>query len=106
GWMEALFASHPPSQQRVEANRKLADKFGREGEFGKEPYQRATAQLRKDADAYEAHMKAEQALLNQNYDEAVKLANQAIERQPEEAIFYHTKGQALVAQKREEDALK
>lgn len=104
-WLDNLFASHPPSQQRVEANRKLAQEYGTTGEIGREDFLAATEQLRQDSQAYDAHMKAQQALAKKDYDQAVDLANRAIKGQPEEAIFYHTKGQALAAQGQEREAL-
>jgi predicted Zn-dependent protease len=105
GWLEALFASHPPSQRRVEENRELAAQYGREGVRNKDAYLEAIDQLREDADAYETHLKAEAALRNKDPVEAQRLATRAIEMQPAEALFYNTKGQALVAQGKDELAL-
>lgn len=106
GWMQALFASHPPSQKRVEENRELAREFSKDGERNKRDYQQAIAQIKKDADAYEAHMEAEMALREKNPEQALRLAEKAISLQPEEALFYGTKGQALYGQKKTDEALK
>ena len=106
GWMQALFASHPPSQQRVELNRELAAQYGQTGVRNNKAFQDAISQIEKDADAYEAHVKAELALRDKNPEEALRSANQAIAKQPAESLFYNTKGQALVALNKEREALK
>ena len=105
GWLEALFASHPPSQERVERNKALAQQYGTTGERGKQDYQNAIAQIKEDAEAYEAHVKAEAALREGDAEAALKFANKAIALQPKEALFYNAKGQALLAQKQDEKAL-
>lgn len=105
GWLQALFASHPPSQQRVDVNQKLADKYGREGARNKQAYQEAIAQLRKDKDAYDAHIEAETALQKKDAEQALSLAKKAIAKQPAESLFYITKGQALVALGQDQQAL-
>ena len=33
-WFEGLFASHPPSQERVDKNKVTAEELGRGGELG------------------------------------------------------------------------
>src|SRR5690606_11672088 len=50
-WLEGLFASHPPSQERVEANRRMAAQHPG-GTRNKAAFDRAMAQLRKDEGAY------------------------------------------------------
>lgn len=106
GWLQALFASHPPSRERVKLNRQLAQKYGTEGVRDKEEFQQAIAQIKEDAEAYEAHAKAEAALREGNAEQALTFANKAIELQPEEALFYNAKGQALLAQKQDEKAFR
>ena len=47
GWIDGLFASHPPSRERVAANRALVAQLGNPGgEIGKAPYQKAIARLK------------------------------------------------------------
>ncbi len=65
-WLDGLFASHPPSTERVANNRSLVRQMRAEGfdggELGTERYRAALARLEADADAYEAYDKAREAL--------------------------------------------
>jgi len=49
-WLDGMFATHPPSQERVDKNKayaeKLAAKYGKGGEVGAEPFAAATQKLR------------------------------------------------------------
>src|SRR5690606_30228399 len=55
-WFDGLFASHPPSQERVARNREKAQQLGTSARFrGKTEYARATAALRKRTPAYQAY---------------------------------------------------
>ena len=38
GWLEGLFASHPPSAERVEQNKRTTEELGRGGEIGEEKF--------------------------------------------------------------------
>lgn len=104
GFMENLFASHPPSQQRVERNKKLAAAHSG-GARNQQAFARAVAQLRKDRDAYAAHMQAMAAAQKENYTEALAQVDSAINRQPREALFHVARGQLLLTQKQDEKAL-
>ena len=42
-WLSGLFASHPPSRERVENNRKTAAELPAGGELGRERYQQKIA---------------------------------------------------------------
>src|SRR5688572_27719241 len=46
-WLEGLFASHPPSEERVAKNRATAARLGSGGDMGAERYQAKLAPLRK-----------------------------------------------------------
>lgn len=92
-WLSGLLASHPPSQERVEANRVTARKLP--GDYrGREAYQKATARLRKTLPAYEAHDEGRALLEKEQYKEALAKANQAIRIEPDEALFYALRGEA------------
>ncbi|MEX1032871.1 MAG: M48 family metalloprotease [Cellvibrionaceae bacterium] len=95
-FLSGLFASHPPSQERVEANRARARELAGSTR-NEEAYRRATAQLRKDAEAYELQQQAVKAFRDNEPDRALTLVNQAIERQPRENHFWETKGHILRA---------
>ena len=53
-WLSGLFASHPPSQSRVEANRATAATLSEGGRDGKAEYARAMARTMELKPAYEA----------------------------------------------------
>ncbi|WP_421621614.1 M48 family metalloprotease [Alkalilimnicola ehrlichii] len=97
-WLEGLFASHPPSRERLEANRQTARELQSQcGEcrMGRETYQRAIAGLRERQEAFEAHDRAREALKAGNTAEAMRLADQAVQRYPDEAIFHGLRGDIL-----------
>ena len=56
-WFSALFASHPPSQERVDKNRARAASLPK-GKRNKQTFLNATRQLRRDQPAYEKHQQA------------------------------------------------
>lgn len=44
-WLEGLFLTHPPTQERLEANRSTASKLAKSGFVGKEEYEKAIKPL-------------------------------------------------------------
>jgi predicted Zn-dependent protease len=98
-WFEGLFASHPPSQERLEANRKRAAKLPPGGELGKEAFAAAMAETMKSKPAYDAYDAGRKALRNKNADLALAKANEAIRLQPGEGHFHALKGDALLVKK-------
>ena len=108
-WLDGLFASHPPSQQRVQKNHETAAemKVGQDKSWqvGRDRYRQKIAHLKSRADAYAA------------YDQAVTLANkketsaaknrieQAISLEPREARFYGFKGNLLYNEQRYASAI-
>ena len=97
-FVSGLFASHPPSQERVKANQKKAAALPA-GKRNKDRYQRQIAQLKKDQPAYEAQERAMKAIKDKNYNEAMAFIDRAIEVQPRESEFWEIKGQLLEAKK-------
>lgn len=104
GFMENLFASHPPSEARVERNREMAAE-NPGGSRNKKAYQSALSQLKRDQDAYKAHEQALAAAQKKDFAQALSLTEKAIQRQPKEGLFFVTKGQLEMAQKNEAAAL-
>jgi len=102
-WFSEFFASHPPSQQRVEANRAQASQLP-SGARNKAAFDRAMAQLRRDAEAYKANTEAMQALQNDDLSGALALVNKAVAAQSKEGLFWQTKGQILYKQDKKKDA--
>ncbi|MGQ9424757.1 M48 family metalloprotease [Gilvimarinus sp. F26214L] len=103
-FLSGLFASHPPSQERVEANRQHARNLAGSAR-NKEAFQRATARIRQDKEAYDVHQQAVAAVNDKDLDQGLALVNRAIERQPRESHFWETKGYILAAKKQPDEAL-
>lgn len=99
GWLEGLFASHPPSTERVAQNKKLLAELGAGGELGAERYTATVTPLKKMEPAYEKHDAAIVAAQKKDWNTARKLANEAIELLPGEGRFHQLLGDIELASK-------
>jgi predicted Zn-dependent protease len=101
-WMEGLFASHPPSQERVEKNKeyagKLAAKYGKGGEVGAEAYANATKKLREMKPAYDKADQAMAAAQKKDFPTAKSLLGEASKAVPTEGSFQVLLGQIALAE--------
>jgi len=104
-FIEGLFASHPPSPERVAENKATLAKLGAGGEWGKEIYAKKTAKLRATQGAYKAYDEAVKALSEKNVDKAKTLVSQAIAIEPKEARFQELLGDIALTQKKNQEAL-
>src|SRR5690606_377906 len=104
GFIEGLFASHPPSQERVNRNRAVAQK-NPGGVRNKEAYQRAIAQINKDKAAYENYQKAQKLASEKKYIDAQTYVEKSIAQQPKENLFWEMKGQLLLQQNKVSEAV-
>jgi predicted Zn-dependent protease len=91
GWLEGLFASHPPSPDRVAANARteqalLAGGAAR-GTLNAAEYRKALAAVVADAPAYAAYDQGRAALAKGDAKGALALAQQAAKAAPREALF-------------------
>ena len=86
-WLSGLFASHPPSAERVKNNQETLAQLGTGGVVERERYQAALARLRRTAPAYTAYDKAQKALGEGKATEAEALVRDAVRIQPKEALF-------------------
>ncbi|MES2603981.1 MAG: M48 family metalloprotease [Pseudomonadota bacterium] len=105
GWLEGMFSSHPPSQERVDNNQALVNELlptvaGRDLELGEARYQQAIAKLEKSKPAYELFDEAEKAIADDKLEDALDKVEQAIALQPGEARFHGLKGDIMVYQRR------
>jgi len=98
-WLEGLFASHPPSQERVEANKTTARKLNVKGVLNAEVYQQKIAHLKKTQPAYDNYAQAQKALQENNPQKALKLIDMALKIEPKEGQFYALKGDIQYGQK-------
>lgn len=104
-FLQGLFASHPPSQARVEANRATLAKIGAGGELGKETYAKKVAKLKATQSAYQAHDEAVEALAKGDTAKASVLAKKAVATEPREPRFQDLLGDIALSQKKYNEAL-
>ncbi len=103
-WLEGLFASHPPSQERVDRNKATADKLGRGGTLGAEAFAAAVKPLRQLKPAYDKADQALAAAQKKDYATAKSLANEAAKAIPKEGSFQVLLGQIALAEKQPQAA--
>ncbi|MCC5871813.1 MAG: M48 family metalloprotease [Gammaproteobacteria bacterium] len=104
-WLTGLFASHPPSAERVANNRATAERLGSNGELGRDSHQQAIAELRRRAPAFEAADAGRAALGKRDYAAAEAKILEAIELEPAEASFHGLLGELRLRQNRPEAAI-
>ena len=105
-WLSGLFASHPPSQSRVDANIATAASLPAGGEQGVERYREMMARTMQAKPAYDAYDEGRKALADDNEALAVEKAEEAIGLFPDEANFYALRGDARIADEEYEMAVK
>ncbi len=93
-WLAGMFATHPPSQERVDANRKRAASLPANLYRGEEVYRQKLAFLTRSKPAYAAHDEGRK-LLEKHPAQALAKADQAIGLEPREAMFHDLRGDAL-----------
>ncbi len=103
-WLEGLFASHPPSQERVDRNKATADKLGRGGTLGADTFAAAVKPLRQLKPAYDKADQALAAAQKKDYATAKSLANEAAKAIPKEGSFQVLLGQIALAEKQPQAA--
>jgi predicted Zn-dependent protease len=105
GFLEGLFASHPPSQERVERNKQNAEALGRGGEVGDAAYTARIKSLMEVKPAYDKYDKALAAAQKKDYAQAKQLTGEAIALLPKEARFHQVLGDIALAEKDPQKAL-
>lgn len=93
-----LFVSHPPSQERVDANGRRAQDLPPGGVANAERYRQKIARLKQDAPAYKEQEEALKALKERKPDSALAHLDRAIKLQPREGQFWELRGHALAMQ--------
>jgi hypothetical protein len=91
-WLTGLFASHPPSMERVELNRRTASQLPPGGDLGRQRYQQKLAYLERVEPAYEAYGEAGEALEKDDLVGAQRLLDRALDLEPREALFLAMQG--------------
>ncbi len=97
-FLSGLFASHPPSQDRVQANREKAKTLP-PGERFEKRFQSKISQIKRDEPAYKSQQAAVKALKNKNPAAAIGHLDKAIKIQPAEGYFWELRGHANQMQK-------
>ena len=93
-WLAGLFASHPPSQERVDANRARASALPGSLFRGEAVYRQRIAGLIGTRPAYQAHDEGRK-LLEKEPRKAIEKADEALAIEPREAMFHALRGDAL-----------
>jgi len=96
-WLTGLFASHPPSRERVQANIATAATLPKGGEHGVEPFQAAMRKTMSTIPAYEAYDEGRKVLSEKKFEEALGLANKALGLYNDEAHFHALRGDVRLA---------
>ncbi|MEO8306822.1 MAG: M48 family metalloprotease [Pseudomonadota bacterium] len=104
-WLEGMFASHPPSAERVARNRETAQQLGDGGDMGTERYAARIAPLLKVKPAYDKYDQALAALQKKDPSSARALANDAIRLESREASFHQLLGDIDLNEKHQREAL-
>lgn len=95
-FLTGLFASHPPSAERLANNMKLIATLNANGsvggESGRERYQQNISRLVKAKPAYEAYDKAKKAFADKDIAGARALVRRAISIEPNEGHFHSMLG--------------
>ena len=104
-WLSGLFSSHPPSKERVDANRVTAKTLPESGELGTQRYKDKIAHLIQTKDAYDALDKGDKALSEGKTQEALALAQQAILGEPKEGHSHALIGDVYMKQQQYQNAL-
>lgn len=92
GWLDGLFATHPPSAKRVQENQELVQNIGSGGYRGRDVYQRRIAKLKELQPAYDAHDEAMKLASEGKFEAALDQVNKAIKLEPREAMFFALRG--------------
>ncbi len=87
-WLSGLFASHPPSAQRVQQNQATAQRLPAGGESGLGQYQQAMAKMIAAKPAYDAYDEGREALAKGDTEAARIAARKAVNAFPAEAQFH------------------
>lgn len=105
-WLSGLFASHPPSRERVENNRRTVAALSNRPTFrGERGYREHIAYLKRVKPAYEAYDKGRDALERGDTAAAAALADKAIAIESREALFHSLKGDIQVKRGNHQAAL-
>ncbi len=87
-FISGLFASHPPSEERLATNKKIAASMPPGGEIKAAEYRRNISRLLQSQPAYDAFAEAKKAAKENNINRAQQLTRRAISIEPKESHFH------------------
>ena len=90
--MSTLFASHPPSRERVKLNKETASALPAGGETGRDRFQQQMRFLNRVKPAYEAYDDAIAAAVKEDFTSARTALDKALAIEPREPIFHALDG--------------
>jgi len=99
-WLEGLFASHPPSAERVEKNKLTAEQLGRGGEVGQARYEAKLRSLHAAKPAYDKYDQALASAAAKDFAAAKSAAAEAARLLPREGRFHELRGELALADKK------
>jgi predicted Zn-dependent protease len=105
GFIEGLFASHPPSEERVAANKATLATLGEGGEWGREVYAKKVGKLKATQVAYKDYEESMKTLGKGDSTKAAELAKKAVAAEPREARFQELLGDIALSKKQHKEAL-
>jgi beta-barrel assembly-enhancing protease len=104
-WLQGLFASHPPSQERVAKNRETVATLGAGGDQGVERYAARVAPLKALKPGYDKYDQALAAMQKKDVAGAKALAADAVRLVPREGQFHQLQGDIALNEKRYQESL-
>ena len=104
-WLAGLFASHPPSAERVKKNRETAASLPQGGILGKSRYEEHIALLKNTQKGYESYAKGREALEKGDISQALAYAGDAIRIEPREGQFYGLRADVHYRKQQYQEAL-
>ena len=90
--LSTLFASHPPSRERVMLNKETASRLPAGGETGRDRFQQQMRFLNRVKPAYDAYDAAMAAAVKEDYETARSELDKALDIEPREPIFHALDG--------------
>lgn len=108
-WLSGLFASHPPSKERVAQNKQqaslLSSQATRDWELGRDRFNNQLAYLADRRSAYEAFDQARTLINEREASVAMNRINRSIKLEPKEPRFYGLRADISFAQENFQQAI-
>ena len=104
-WLDGMFASHPPSAERVSRNKETAASLGPGGDLGAERFAMRLKPLTDLKAGYDKYDQAVAAARKKDFATARKLAGEAATAIPKEGRFQEFLGEVALAEKQPQQAV-